>query len=79
MWRQASRMAFTSAWAVMSVVSTTVLCEQDSTSSPRAIAQPNGLCPAAKPWRHFSIASCISSAGSMAATVSLRSNRRPAT
>ena len=61
MCRQASRMAFTSAWAVMSVVSTTVLWEHDRISPSRAIAQPKGLWPEAKPWRHFSIANRINS------------------
>ena len=70
-WRHASRMAFTSAWAVMSVVSTTVLCEQDRISSSRAIAQPNGLWPKAMPCRHFSIANRINSEGSMARDASL--------
>ena len=72
--RQASRMAFTSAWAVMSVVSTTVLWEQESSLPSRAIAQPKGLWPAARPCRHFSIAKCISSAGSI--DLSLDSSHR---
>src|SRR5262245_19780503 len=64
----ASRIAFTSACAVMSVVITTVLCEHDSTLLSRAIAQPNGLCPAFIPWRHLSIANRMSSEGSMELT-----------
>jgi hypothetical protein len=43
------------------------------------MAQPNGLCPAANPWRHFSIASFINSAGSMAGNFSSSGlNRRTA-
>lgn len=61
--RQASRIAFTSAWAVISVVSTTVLCEHATTRPSRSMAQPKGLWPAAIPCRHFSIASCINSSG----------------
>lgn len=63
MLRQASRMAFTSAWAVISVVSTTVLCEQEITFPFCSMAQPKGLWPAAMPARHFSMASCINSEG----------------
>src|SRR6185312_13156386 len=70
-WRQASRIALTSAWAVISVVSTTVLWEHDKISPSRAIAQPNGLWPKAKPWRHLSIASRINSEGSMIGGASL--------
>ena len=58
-----ARMAFTSAWAVMSVVSTTVLCSRATTRSPTAMAQPNGLWPRARPSRHVSMAICIRSSG----------------
>src|SRR6516225_9627274 len=53
------RIAFTSACAVGSHDSQTVLCAIATTSSPRTIAAPNGDCPAAIPPLALSMASCM--------------------
>src|SRR5579859_1758441 len=54
--RQASRIAWISAWAVMSVVCQTTLCVQLTTSPARAMQEPNGVWPCWTPSRAFAIA-----------------------
>src|SRR5437899_1816282 len=55
-------MAWTSAWAVMSMVSQTTLCVQLTTSPLRAMQAPNGVWPCWMPSRAFSIARRMRSA-----------------
>src|SRR5262245_47466412 len=63
---QPIRRAFTSAWAVLSMVVSTVLCAVAIPLPACSIAQPKGLLPVLNPSRVCSIARRINSSGFIA-------------